>query len=142
MTRALWFASALALMTVGMQVWAVQATLTDEEYDAAMKEIRLTVRDSEGHLDARYWPELTTQVGRLQTFFGRVEAFWSARGSDTAVGFAQDALEALEGLSTAAGEQDLEAARDALKTLQGACQSCHAQFREETADGYRIKPED
>ena len=142
MTRALWFTAVLALVTVGVQAWAFQTTMTDEEYEAAMKEIRLTVLDSQGHIDARYWPELERQVGRLETFFGQVETFWSARGSDAAVGFAQDALQALAGLSTAAGERDHGAAQDALKTLQVACQSCHGQFREEIDDDYRIKPED
>ena len=38
-----------------------------------MKEIRLTVSDVWGHVDARYWPELETEVGRLQTCFTQIE---------------------------------------------------------------------
>ena len=134
MTRILFFVGALAVTTVA------QETMTDDEYDAAMKEIRLTLGDTRGHIDARYWPELDTEVGRLQAFFEQIEIFWSARGVDDATGFAQEALQALESLSTAATQEDQTAARDALQRLQGSCQSCHEGFREETDDGYRIKP--
>ena len=134
MTHILFFVAAFAVTTVA------QEPMTDDEYDAAMKEIRLTLGDTRGHVDARYWPELETEVGRLQVFFEQIELFWNARGVDGATGFAQEALKALESLSTAANQEDQPAARDALKSLQGSCQSCHEEFREETDNGYRIKP--
>ena len=134
MTRILFFVAALAVTTVA------QEPMTDDEYDAAMKEIRLTLGDTRGHVDARYWPELETEVGRLQVFFEQIELFWNARGVDGATGFAQEALKELESLSTASNQEDQPAARDALKSLQGSCQSCHEGFREETDNGYRIKP--
>ena len=139
-TRTFWFAAAFGLAASIAPTLALQGAMTEEEYDAAMKEIRFTVSDSQGHIDARYWPELETAVGRLQSYFTQIESFWTGRGADEAVGFSQEALQALEGLLTAASDKDQAAARDALKTLQGTCGSCHMQYREETADGFRVKP--
>jgi len=139
-TRTTLLAAAFGLVAMMPPALALQDAMTEEEYDAAMKEIRFTVSDAQGHIDARYWPELETEVGRLQSYFTQIESFWTSRGTDEAAAFAQEALEALEGLLSAAGEEDQAAARDALKTLQGSCGSCHMQFREETAGGFRIKP--
>ena len=140
MTRILLFLAGLGLAAVVAPLVVLQGPISEEEYEAAMKEIRLTVSDVRGHVDARYWPELETEVGRLQTYFTQIEAFWTARGADGAVGFAQEALRALEGLLSASSDENQAVARDAVKTLQGTCGSCHTQYREETDDGYRIKP--
>ena len=134
------FLAGLGLAAAVAPLVALQGPISEEEYEAAMKEIRLTVSDVRGHVDARYWPELETEVGRLQTYFTQIEAFWTARGADGAVGFAQEALRALEGLLSASSDEDQAASRDAVKTLQGTCGSCHTQYREETDAGYRIKP--
>jgi cytochrome c556 len=71
--------------------------------------------------------------------FEQVEAFWTARGTDDAVGFAQQALAALNDLGDAAVGQNLAGARAAITVLRGTCQSCHENHREQTDDGYRIK---
>lgn len=138
--RSLLLAAVLGLVAASTPVGAGQEPMTDQDYEAAMKEIRFTVSDIQGHIDARYWPELDTAVGRLQSYFTQVEAFWTDRGRETAAGFAQDALQALEGVMAASTAEDQGAARDAVKALQGTCASCHMEFREETPDGYRIKP--
>lgn len=138
--RALWLATLCGLVSLSVAGLALQDPLTEESYEAAMKEIRFTVSDIQGHIDARYWPELDTAVGRLQTYFGQIESFWNAREAEAAAGYARDALEALDGLMAASTAEDQSAARDAVKTLQGSCAACHMEFREETPDGYRIKP--
>ena len=130
----------VVLVTFGLQAEALQTTMTDAEYDAAMKEIRLTVGDADLHLQSQYWPELGTDADRLKTFFEQVEAFWSARGAEQATVFAREALAAVATLSAAVGQQDRQAVTSAINTLQGSCQSCHEVFREQTEDGYRIKP--
>ncbi len=130
----------VGLIVVSTSIVASQDAMTEEDYDAAMKEIRFTVSDIQGHIDARYWPELDTAVGRLQSYFTQVEAFWTARGTAAAAGFAQDALAALEEVTAASAAEDQPAARDAVKTLQASCGACHMEFREETPDGFRIKP--
>ena len=53
----------------------LQQVMSETDYEAAIKEIRLTLGDMRGHIDARYWPELDTQIGRLETFFDQIELF-------------------------------------------------------------------
>ena len=130
----------VALVASGLRGEALQSTVTDTEYDAAMKEIRLTVGDADLHLQSQYWPELGTDTDRLKTFFEQVEAFWSAKGTEQATVFAGEALAAVATLSSAVGQQDRQAATNAINTLRDVCQSCHGVFREQTEDGYRIKP--
>jgi len=125
----------LCVLSVGAQ----QSAMTEEEYSAAMTEINFIVGDAELHIDARYWPELFEDLGKLRTQFEQVEAFWSARGTEEAVGFAQKILEGLAPIGTAGDEKDTQAASSALRALRPTCQSCHDAFREQGPDGYQIK---
>ncbi len=118
---------------------AGQSVMTEKEYAATMKEISLTAGDAEGHLQARYWPELEDDGRRLVSMFEDVEAFWKARNTEKAVSIAQKAQRVAEALKNAAVKDDHEAAGAAIRQLKGTCESCHPQFREKTEDGYRIK---
>ena len=130
-----------ALLTAGgLVVKAGQEAPTEEEYPALMTEIRLTVSDAELHVDAYYWPEFGEDLDRLLLMFRQIEAFWEARGNDQAVGFAGEAIAKLGEMSAAGSAQDRGAAGSAIAALRSVCASCHENFREETADGYRIKP--
>lgn len=128
-----------ALLTVGGMA-ARQAAPTEEEYAPLMIEIRFTVNDAEQHADSRYWPEIMEDVRRLIPMFEQVQAFWTARDNDEAAGFVTQAIAAVNELDLAASEMDLGATRTAIGNVRSACQSCHERYREETADGYRIKP--
>jgi hypothetical protein len=120
-------------------VAALQEAMNEEDYAKAMIEIRFLMQDAGLHIDARYWPDLAEDVAKLEAQFDKVEAFWSARGTADGVKLTQAAIAALEPIRVAGDEQSTDGAQAALRGLQGACQSCHAQFREETADGFRIK---
>ena len=128
------------LSASGLIVGARQSVPTEEEYGPLMTEIRFTVGDVVQHVDSRYWPELDEDLGNLVPMFEQVEAFWKARGTDDAVGFAGEALAALNTLAEAGVAMNVGAARAAITTLRATCGSCHEVHREETADGYRIKP--
>ncbi len=91
-------------------------------------------------MDARYWPELADDVSKLRSQFEAVEAFWTTRGTDAAAALAREALGKLEPILAAADAKNPQSAAAAVQALRGTCQSCHEQFREETADGFRIKP--
>ena len=52
------FAVLGAFFICALPVGALQSTMTEEEYGAAMTEINFIVGDAELHIDARYWPEL------------------------------------------------------------------------------------
>ena len=124
----------------GLAIGARQSAPTEEEYGPLMIEIRFTVGDADLHVDARYWPELGEDLDKLIPMFRQVEAFWTARGTDDAVGFVQQALAALNDLSDATADQDRGGARAAVVALRATCQPCHENYREQTDDGYRIKP--
>ena len=119
---------------------ALQSVMTEEEYGEAMTEINFIVGDAELHIDARYWPELSEDLRKLRTQFEQVEAFWTARGSEEAAGFARQVIDGLSPIRTAMDERDPQAASASLRALRGTCESCHEAFREPGPDGYRIKP--
>jgi hypothetical protein len=139
-TRFIGVALCLALLTAGGVAVARQTVPTEEEFGPLMTEIRFTVGDADLHVDARYWPELGEDLDKLIPMFRQVEAFWSQRGMDDAVGFAQQSLAVLGDLSDATTDQNRGSARAAVDALRGTCQPCHEVYREQTDDGYRIKP--
>lgn len=128
-----------AVLAAGAGV-AAQEALTEETYGPTMSEIRLIVGDAELHVDARYWPELGEDLDKLFPMFRQIEAFWTARGNDDAVAGTLTTIEALREIGDAGIAMEQGRARAGIRALRGTCQSCHDVHREETADGYRIKP--
>ena len=131
-------AAAMTLMCVAPL--ASQDIANEADYAKSMTEIRFLMGDANQHVDARYWPELADDVSKLKAQFEAVEAFWTARGTDAAVALAQEAIGKLEPVLAAADNKNPQAAEAAVQAIRSTCQSCHQQFREETADGFRIKP--
>ena len=127
------------VVALSLQAWALQSTLTEEKYEAAMKEISFTLGDAEGHIQAAYWPELEDDASMLTSLFKQVEAFWKARKIRNAADLAGEALTAVGALKAAAAKDDSDGTKSAVRELRGTCQSCHEGFREKTDDGYRIK---
>lgn len=131
---------AAAFVAGAFGVAAAQETLTEESYGPTMAEIRLIVGDAELHVDARYWPELGEDLDKLFPMFRQIEAFWTERGNDDAVAKALTTIEALREIGNAGIAMEQGRARTGIRALRATCQSCHDAHREETADGYRIKP--
>ncbi len=130
---------ALAMVAGGAGAAEGQEALTEETYGPTMSEIRLIVGDAELHVDARYWPELGEDLDKLFPMFRQIEAFWTARGNEDAVGRVGTTIEALREIGNAGIAMEQGRARAGIRALRGTCQSCHDAHREETADGYRIK---
>jgi cytochrome c553 len=130
----------VVLMGAGPMATPRQAELTEEEYGPMMTEIRFIVGDAELHVDARYWPDLGEDLDKLFPMFRQIEAFWTARGNDGALAFTQEALVILKEIGDAGIAMEQGPARASIRTLRTTCASCHEAHREETADGYRIKP--
>jgi hypothetical protein len=128
-----------AILVLGLPIAALQPAMTEEDYGKAMTEVQRLVGDANQHVDSDYWPDLQEDLQKLRARFNAVEKFWTARETPAAVGFAQSAIQAIKLVQAAADKEDGEAARTALRGLQRTCQSCHAQFREETADGFRMR---
>ncbi len=136
-------AAALAVVltiSLGAIPAAAQDAVTESDYEAAMQELRYLATDTSLHIDASYWGDVGEDSDKIRAELARVEAFWTAQEQPQAVEFATQAIEAARSIGRASGSQDRNAATAALAELRGVCQSCHAEFREETDAGFRIKP--
>ena len=131
----------LAAVLLCVPLQAALQIVTEQEYAEAMREINFIVSDAGLHIESRYWPELSEDLGKLRSQFEQVEAFWTARDAEEAAAFARAVIDGIEPLAAAGADQDVQAAMGALRTLRDVCQACHGEFREENADGsYRIGP--
>ena len=119
---------------------AAQDAVTAEDYEAAMQELRYLATDTSLHIDASYWGDVGEDSDKIRAELAKVESFWTAQEQPQAVEFATQAIEAARSIGRASGSQDRNAATSALAELRSVCQSCHSEFREETDDGFRIKP--
>ena len=137
--RLLGFSLGLVGLIGSGSIVEAQEPLTEEELSPLMTEVRFIVQDAELHIDARYWPDLGEDLDKLFPMFRRVEAFWEARGTESAVGFTQEAIEALREIGAAGIAMEQGPARAGIRSLRAGCQSCHEAHREEEGDGYRIK---
>ena len=131
---------ALLGFAAGGGLAGAQEEVSVEDYEDAMQELRYLVSDASIHLDASYWGDLGEDTDKMREQFARVVAFWEAQGQAEAVELAGNAIDAARAIARASGAQDRDAATSGLEDLRGACAACHGQFREETADGFRIKP--
>ena len=133
------FAAALAI-GLGVSPAAAQDTVTAEDYEAAMQELRYLATDTSLHIDASYWGDVGEDSDKIRAELAKVESFWTAQEQPQAIEFATQAIEAARSIGRASGSQDRNAGTAALAELRSVCQSCHAEFREETDNGFRIKP--
>ena len=117
-----------------------QDAVTADDYEAAMQELRYLATDTSLHIDASYWGDVGEDSDKIRAELAKVESFWTAQEQPQAVEFATQAIAAARSIGRASGSQDRNAATSALAELRSVCQSCHAEFREETDDGFRIKP--
>ena len=133
------FAAALAI-GLGVAPAAAQDAVTAEDYEAAMQELRYLATDTSLHIDASYWGDVGEDSDKIRAELAKVEAFWTAQEQPQAVEFATRAIAAARSIGRASGSQDRNEATTALAELRSVCSSCHAEFREETDDGFRIRP--
>lgn len=132
--------AALSVAFGAMVPAAAQDAVTESDYEAAMQELRYLATDTSLHIDASYWGDVGEDSDKIRAELAKVESFWTAQEQPQAVEFATQAIEAARSIGRASGSQDRNAATSALAELRAVCQSCHAEFREETDDGFRIKP--
>ena len=119
---------------------ATQEILTEEQYAAAMKEIDLQMGAAAMNIDATYWDDLGLVTDQLTILFERVQAFWTVRQVQAAVDFSAAALAATYAVGQASGAMSEPRATQTMTELRSVCRSCHTEFREETDNGFRIKP--
>ena len=82
------------------------------------------------------------QVGILKKAFGDAEAFFKARGTADATGWAGDALKLVTSMEQAVAATKWDDVKGSVTTLTQLCQTCHTAHRERLEDGtFRIKGE-
>ena len=135
-------AALVVVVTVGLgaSLAAAQDEVTASDYEAAMQELRYLATDTSLHIDASYWGDVGEDSDKIRAELAKVEAFWTAQEQPQAVEFATQAIAAARSIGRASGSQDRNEATSALAELRSVCQSCHGEFREETDDGFRIRP--
>ena len=126
----------IALVTV--PAWALQE-VSEEDYDGAMKLIRATQQDVNGHLEAQNAPDVGADGTKFVEAFEKVSAFWMARNEAVAMELATKALQEARKFQMAGAAGDFDAATAAFGEIRSTCQPCHRQYRERTESGYRIK---
>lgn len=119
---------------------AAQDAVTVEDYEAAMQELRYLATDTSLHIDSNYWGDVGEDSDKIRRQLATVETFWTEQEQPRALEFVGQAVEAARAIARASGAEDRAAGTAALAELRSVCQSCHAEFREETDDGYRIRP--
>ena len=84
--------------------------------------------------------EVRAQAGALNKLFVQAGAFWKVKPHPDATQWNEDAKRESDALVAAATKGDWEAVKTTVPKLQGACSSCHGQYRERLDDGtYRYK---
>ena len=130
---------ATLVIAVAVPAWA-QLQVSEEGYEAAMKDIQATMRGANDHLEAQDAPSVGADGTKFVDAFAKAEAFWKARNEEQATAWSMEALAAARKFQEAGAAGNFDAATVALGEMRGTCQSCHMQYRERVeGGGYRIK---
>jgi len=129
----------LAALAVAVAAQAPKR-ISDEAYTEAMKEIGPLSQEFRKNLEGGAAAAAAGDAARLEALFADVLAYWEAREVDDAVAGSRIAFTAAASASKAIAANDMRAAANAQKTLQGTCRDCHRVYRERLPDGtYRFK---
>ena len=111
---------AVALFTaIVLTVSLVSAQeVSQEDYDAAIDELRFILTDTAMHIDASYFGDLGEDSDKAFTQFSKIETFWKAKGQEKALELTEQPFAAISGISRASGAQDGPAATAALTELR------------------------
>lgn len=135
------FAAAVLLGTVTMTAQGGQKTWSDEDLDKMMKEVGGAFGATRKAIDGQNAELAKTNAAKLGTVFADVQAFWKSRNVTDAATTAGEAVTHAKAVESAIDAKDFTKAAEHAKMLQGACGSCHKQYRDKGPDGnYRIKP--
>jgi cytochrome c556 len=135
-SRFLMAAGLALLVTISMSVTPSAQAKTDEDYDKLMKAVGAANAAMRGAAKETNVAGVTAEATKMVALFKDVQAFWTARKNAEA---AEWAGMAMTHAATIAKATDMTVAVGAMKELGGACQTCHAKYREKTETGFAIK---
>jgi cytochrome c556 len=113
---------------------------SEEDYDAAMKEVRTTFGALNSAMDARDGDSVLSGTAKLAGLFEQVEAFWASRDVPAAAAIATEAAEAANAIRAALKAQAFQEIAPTRDALAATCQTCHNEYRERVDGNTRIKP--
>ncbi len=126
--------SAVGLAAVGVIVM-LAAEKPPESYVKLMKDTNTAAQGLRGHMQAKDYDALATDAASLKKLFADTEAFWVARKTEDAIGFAKSAGKAAADLETAAKAKNSDGVTAAAMELNHTCMGCHTAHRERLPDG-------
>jgi cytochrome c556 len=136
-------ATALFVLWLGTLAIAQNKITTVEQYAALMKSNAQANGAMNKAIGSGAFQDARTQLTTLRQNFMNLQAFWTERKQDAAIGIVKDGLTRIDALDTLLGAPapDQMAAQAAAKELQGACGACHKMYREGDAkEGFRFRP--
>ena len=140
--RAVRFASIAALAWVVASGFAVvpsaQASMSEEDYDKAMKAVGATVGAMRKNAEAKAADALAAGARKMADLQKANAAFWTARRAQDATEWATAAMNHARAVEKAASSNNLEAAAEGMKMLMSTCAQCHGKYRDKAADGTYI----
>jgi mono/diheme cytochrome c family protein len=119
------------VLAVSLAAQDARTVISQAEHAALMKNemgpasVALTAA-----LNASNGPEAAKAITRLVAALPDVQAYWDAKGQYEAVGAAENAVIALEVMSTAIAGNNMPAAKQADRMLQAMCETCHVEHRD------------
>jgi cytochrome c556 len=116
------------------------ATAEEDTLDGLMKRIAPAYTALRLAIDARNTDAVRQHAGTLARTFTEVEALWAAASKSDATTWARSARVQAEAIVRGAAGNQSAPVGEAMGTLGQQCQSCHAMYREQFANGaFRIK---
>jgi cytochrome c556 len=134
-----------AVLVVWLAAFAIaQSKITTvEEYSKVMKSNAQANGAMNKAIGSAAYADARTQLMTLRQNFTMLQAFWTEKKQDAAIGIVKDGLTKIDALDKMLGAAtvDQPAAQAAAKELQGACGACHKMYREgDNQTGFRFKP--
>jgi hypothetical protein len=118
----------------------VPLTPEEEAFDKVMKQVNPTFGEIRKGLEAADLDLITTQGTKLRGLFAETRTFFNDRSTLDAVGWAGEAVSAIDDMLRSAKANDWPAAKEAGSKIQPLCAACHSEHRERDAEGnYRVK---
>jgi cytochrome c556 len=111
-----------------------------EDFKAWMTDTNTNFASLRKTVAAKNGPETAAAADKLAGLFQHVKSHFEEHKMADGIGFATSGHDAAMDLASAAKTGDWDKASADLKTIGGACQSCHTAHREKLPDGfYKMK---
>jgi cytochrome c556 len=128
-------AAGLAVLVGSMGIVSAQSK-TDEDFDKLMK----SVGQANGAMRKAADPKAAAvEAEKLVALFKDAQQFWTARGNKEAADWSAAAGMHAAAIVKEGNAGSADGVAGHAKELGGACQTCHAKYREKTETGFAIK---